>query len=106
MVGYTICGALVFQFIETDSEADDYLADVNTLTNTAVNDLWSIQNNFNVLNERQSKIQFHHVLNKFQQNLVVYIQKGYDGSSLNDRWTFPNALMYTLSIITTIGYSI
>ena len=40
---------------------------------------------------------------EFQNSTVEFIQRGYDGSTVTDRWTFPNALMFTLSVITTIG---
>ena len=42
----------------------------------------------------------------FQHDTVMLVKRGYDGSSVEDRWTFPNALMFTLSLITTIGYII
>ena len=38
--------------------------------------------------------------------MVDLIEEGYDGRSVNDTWTFPNSLMFTLSVITTIGWKI
>ena len=47
--------------------------------------------------------EFNKTVQDFQKFTVEFIRRGYDGSSIEDRWTFSNSLMFALSIITTIG---
>ena len=105
VVGYTICGALIFQAVETgaDTETTDYIEDVSKMRHKTVVKLWNITNNFNILNERRARMQMRDVVKSFEHDLITYIKRGYDGNSIQDRWTFPNSLMFTLSVITTIG---
>jgi len=39
-----------------------------------------------------------------QEDLTRFIKSGYDEKTVEERWTFPAALMFTLSVITMIGY--
>ena len=52
IVGYTICGAFVFQIIETADLSHDHVKDVNQAVQIAVSKLWVITNEYNLLNKR------------------------------------------------------
>ena len=62
----------------------------------------------------------HEVVVEYQKDIIDYVKDGYDGrtvcknvkikhakrtcySKVADRWSFPSALMFTLSVITMIG---
>ena len=52
-VGYTICGAFIFQVIETTAdEKNDYLLDMSERRNEAIKQLWNITSKYNLLNKR------------------------------------------------------
>jgi len=73
-----------------------------------VNRLWTTTARLNVLDEKNWTV----IANRLLKNLTreVYIatnSKGFDGSSDESseiRWTFAGALLYSVTVITTIGY--
>lgn len=103
VVGYTIVGAFGFMYIETMSENKEILL-VQQTRNTCVQSLWPIAEKYNILNKTQLRIEVDEELLKFQDTLVQSIKRGYNGVSVFSMWTFPAALMFSLSIITMIGY--
>ena len=71
-------------------------------------------------NYRQFKIRSEECLMSYQRDVIQMIKEGYDESSVSivawknspvlllylqvkDRWAFSNSLMFTLSVITTLG---
>ena len=43
------------------------------------------------------------VIMSYQADMVHLLHQGYDGHTVEQRWTFPASLMFSLSVITTIG---
>ena len=43
------------------------------------------------------------VIMSYQADMVNLLHQGYDGQTVQQRWAFPAALMFSLSVITTIG---
>lgn len=103
VVGYTIVGAVSFQYIETKEENPVY-TDVQQSRNKCAEDIWEIIAQENVFNKTTFRKKIDSELMRFQNNLVKSIKGGYDGRAVNDIWTFAAALMFSLSIITMIGY--
>lgn len=104
VVAYTLMGASIFQHIETQIE-DVSLAKVENQLNETVNHMWVLTNRYNVLNKDLWTSDINQALHIHEEKLVYYIQKyGYDQQTNAERWTFPSALMFALSIITMIGY--
>lgn len=103
VVGYAIVGAFGFMFVEVDVEQTE-TGVVRELINNSVTALWDITVSQNVFNEKHWRSESNRVLEDLQHNLVKSIEKGYDGRSSQDIWSFPAALMFCLSIFTMIGY--
>lgn len=103
VVGYTIVGAFGFQYIET-METNKDVEQVQARRNSCAEELWEIATEYNTFNKTQFQTEIDKQLIHFQKNIVEYIKKGYNGFSVHDMWTFPAALMFSLSIITMIGY--
>ena len=111
----------MFRAVETSGDSGhDHVGDINLSVEKAGSKSWVITNEYNLLNRRYTNKNRHQIfwiilcirlwnenieaaVLEFQNSTVDFIQRGYDGSTVNDRWTFPNALMFTLSVITTIG---
>lgn len=103
VVCYTIVGAIAFQAIETQ-ESRDLIQEVEQSRARIVDHLWNVTKTYNILNSRQWEKHIHTLLLDHQKSMVDYIHGGYDALTVEDRWTFPAALMFTLSVITMIGY--
>ncbi|GMT19955.1 hypothetical protein PFISCL1PPCAC_11252, partial [Pristionchus fissidentatus] len=54
----------------------------------------------------QWKRMVHSQVKKFQKECMIAIRRGYDGKELgvSAQWTFTGAFLYSLTVITTIGY--
>ncbi|XP_017779092.1 PREDICTED: potassium channel subfamily K member 15 [Nicrophorus vespilloides] len=103
VVGYTVVGAFTFQYIETIEE-NPALEKVNRTRSRYAYILWEIANEQNVFNETAFKQNVSGALKRYQDEMVVFMKKGYDGRTVQDMWSIPAALMFSLSIITMIGY--
>lgn len=103
VVGYTIVGAFTFQYVETLEDSPTY-KNVSTSLENTVSQLWNMSLTFNVFNKSVYINEVDYALKNFQDHLVYNIKKGYDGRQPLEIWTIPTALMFSLSIITMIGY--
>uniref|UniRef100_A0A8D8X4P7 Two pore potassium channel protein sup-9 n=1 Tax=Cacopsylla melanoneura TaxID=428564 RepID=A0A8D8X4P7_9HEMI len=103
IVGYAVVGAFVFSHIETAEERPQ-LALVANLTNYTITNLWFITEKENIMNKTSWKLASDKVLLEYQKNMTQYIKAGYDGRTVKQIWSFPAALMFSLSIFTMIGY--
>ncbi|XP_031638321.1 TWiK family of potassium channels protein 18 [Contarinia nasturtii] len=109
VVLYMTSGASMFKAIEGDVDLQRIITLNNSMTKTrgdVTNQLWDITlklNNFNqssFINEVDIRIQ------EYQQKIVLAFHDGWMGSNStsSNTWTFPNSLLYSLTVITTIGY--
>lgn len=103
VVGYTVVGAFTFQYLETRVERPE-LASVTVARRTVALDLFAIACRDNVFNRTVFAQDVDERLVRYQSDMVVWIKKGYDGRTVHDVWSIPAALMFSLSIITMIGY--
>lgn len=103
IVGYAVVGAFSFSWIETRKERPQ-LALVQELTNVTVFQLWQITERENVMNKTSWKHACDATLLVYQKNLTQQVKAGYDGRTVEQIWSFPAALMFSLSIFTMIGY--
>jgi len=103
LISYTILGALAFQYLET-LEPVDLISQVNLTRNDVVIDLWNVTDTYNTLNPKLWQFKTTFILEQYQEDLIFKIKEGYDSRTVEEKWTFPSALMFTLSVITMIGY--
>ena len=130
---YTICGAIAFQALETTDETDDLIEKVEDNEKAVTDNLntrwlpggllqcqscgtsptlstlliWGKDREKSLISpsavSRLWRNRTHETVSSYQTDLVQLVQAGYDGHTVAERWTFPAALMFTLSVITTIG---
>ncbi|GJQ69050.1 hypothetical protein Trydic_g6217 [Trypoxylus dichotomus] len=104
VVGYTIVGAFVFQHIETLEESES-IFNVKKWRNETAEKLWTIVEHENTFNRTSFHFKVNATLKNYQDKIVAEIKsRGYNGRTVGEIWTFPAALMFSLSIITMIGY--
>ncbi|PSN36002.1 hypothetical protein C0J52_20003 [Blattella germanica] len=107
VVGYTIAGAFVFRAIE-GGEAPEANAVVLRLRNETALKLWDLCCcGLNTFSEVEWKKNVSTELEDYQEQIVQAIQDGYDGTdNVGDsrQWSFSGAFLYSLTVITTIGY--
>ncbi|KAF5282990.1 hypothetical protein FQA39_LY04861 [Lamprigera yunnana] len=100
VVGYTVVGAFAFRYIEQQ----DKVLQINQYADGCLEDLWEVTSTVNTVDEPLFRSKMDYVLLNYQNHMVELFRKGFRGRSPQDVWSFPAALMFSLSIITMIGY--
>lgn len=101
--GYTLVGALSFQNIEQKWENDKVKEIVELRKNCSI-DLYKVVEQNNIFNKKVFTQEIGMILKEYQNSVVKTFHHGYDDRKMTDVWSFPAALMYSLSVITMIGY--
>ncbi|VDK80363.1 unnamed protein product [Litomosoides sigmodontis] len=117
VIGYALLGAVVFRAVERPHEAF-IQSQVTTARQKAVNIAWNATFRHSEYNSRNEQLRVnkldraqwertvHAQVRQFQRKCMWAIKRGYDGSEygLSAQWTFTGAFLYSLTVITTIGY--
>ncbi|CAG7709890.1 unnamed protein product [Allacma fusca] len=116
VVGYIICGAFIFQEIESQ-ERDPKLEDVRKLRLETANRLLHLVLKLNTINQVEFFRLANAELKNYSMEIVTACNDGFEGEphpnnetgngneTLSEgRWTFPSSFLYSLTVITTIGY--
>ncbi|XP_023709014.2 two pore potassium channel protein sup-9-like, partial [Cryptotermes secundus] len=107
VVGYVLLGALLFEFLEAGYELEQR-GHIQRYREDCLKELWLITERLNVLYEKNWTHLVHEQLRKFETDVVEATKmQGYDGKELLDadrQWSFSGALLYSVTVITTIGY--
>ncbi|KAK6051593.1 Ion channel [Cooperia oncophora] len=105
VVGYALLGAVIFQAVEGPHE-EQIQSSVTAARSRAVDVVWNATFRVNRLNQDQWKSAVYKEVKKFQKICMQAIRKGYDGKEFKQaaQWTFTGAFLYSLTVITTIGY--
>uniref|UniRef100_A0AC35TZF4 Ion channel n=1 Tax=Rhabditophanes sp. KR3021 TaxID=114890 RepID=A0AC35TZF4_9BILA len=105
VVGYALLGAVVFRAVEGPHE--QYVqSEMQLSRQNAVNIAWNATFRVNRLNKQQWQGIVFAQVRKFRKKSLWAIRKGYDGKEygVSAQWTFTGAFLYSLTVITTIGY--
>ncbi|XP_065353664.1 potassium channel subfamily K member 18-like [Cloeon dipterum] len=107
VVGYVLLGALMFENLEAEFELQQR-GNIKRYRDDCLKELWQITERLNVLYEQNWTQLVHEQLRRFETNVVAAAKlEGYDGKDLLDserQWSFSGALLYSVTVITTIGY--
>ncbi|XP_047098397.1 TWiK family of potassium channels protein 18 [Schistocerca piceifrons] len=106
VVGYTIAGAFMFMAIE-GSEPGWPAHEAERMRSETAARLWRLTEQLNPIPGRARWAEaVAPELARYQRDVVRLVRDGFDGSSARPRsqWTFSGAFLYSLTVITTIGY--
>ena len=103
MAAYMVVGAFVFSAIEAESQMREaYVA--KDMRKAFARTLWNVTLHTNVLYGDDWRRNADRLVNNFQKDVIENVRSGYTGTEPGVRiWTFSSALMYSLTIFTTIG---
>jgi len=103
VIGYLILGAFMFQHIEEPESVEE--SPVVSKRQTAVMRLWNITERYNTLHQANWSDEVRSVIAVYQEEVIEAIDEGFDGKDIPDNmWSFSGALLYSITVITTIGY--
>lgn len=102
VVGYTVVGAFAFKHIEESNQLLE--GNITYFIDDCLKDLWNISSTINTVDEPLFRNRTDSVLMEYQSHIVELFRAGFRGRSPKEVWSFPAALMFSLSIITMIGY--
>ncbi|XP_076363165.1 TWiK family of potassium channels protein 7-like [Tachypleus tridentatus] len=105
VVGYSIMGAFAFRALEAPYE-EEKASEVIEMREQTVKRLWDITCNYNVLYRENWTRTVTSEIEDFQSALIAAVRDGYDGKGVEagQQWSFSGAFLYSLTVITTIGY--
>lgn len=106
IVAYTLVGAFVF--IELESRTNRLpllLREGHQRRARYVDLLWNTTHHLNVLHYEKWRHDVNVTLLNYQKEVVLHVKRGYDATDRADSgWSFPAAIMYCITVYTTIGY--
>ncbi|CAF0734154.1 unnamed protein product [Didymodactylos carnosus] len=106
IVAYAFGGGMLFQFIEASHEEKEIVSAQKRL-NTTVEKLFNRSIESAVLFHSNWSLMARQILEEYQIELVHVVKRGYQGERQpddNKQWNFPGAILYAITVITTIGY--
>ncbi|XP_030387744.1 uncharacterized protein LOC115634263 [Scaptodrosophila lebanonensis] len=123
VIGYSVLGALIFPLFESPQDLSKS-AVIAKSREDCLRELWTITEKLNVLYERNWTMLVHEQLRRFEGSIVAATRQGgstaastysglsanalghfgYDAAASGERWTFSEALLYSVTVITTIGH--
>ncbi|KAH8375353.1 hypothetical protein KR200_011232 [Drosophila serrata] len=128
VIGYSILGALIFPLLEAPQDLSKSAA-IAKSREDCLRELWIITEKLNVLYERNWTMLVHEQLRRFEGSIVAATRQGSGGSlggngggvhfqggsasalghfgydaGDSQSWTFSEALLYSVTVITTIGH--
>ena len=107
MVSYTILGGYIFKQLETENELEQRRKITNFL-NDSIEDLFVIAKKYNVIRKDNWTAEAALVLRNYTRLVYEAIDEGgWDGKEEGDdydpQWSFPGSMLYSITVITTIG---
>jgi len=108
--GYVLLGGIIFQAIEGSNEQEKartktLISDiVNFKTEHLIDEIWDMTKLELVYNEKNYIEELKTKILDYKKNLNEAVSKGYKGNTNGSLvWTFPESLLYSITLITTIG---
>jgi len=103
VLGYLILGAFIFQYIEEQENMTESF--MVSRRNKTVIKLWNITERYNTLHLSNWSSEVVTIIAEYQTEVIAAAERGFDGKDIPDNvWNFSGALLYSLTVITTIGY--
>lgn len=104
VVAYAFGGGVIFQFLEGSEEEN--VNKVQQHLNATVEKLFEHSMNLTVYHRVNWTAVARGILEEYQKDIVRQTKRGYQGERLTDdakQWNFPEAILYAITVITTIG---
>jgi potassium channel subfamily K member 18 len=112
VIGYVFIGGVMFKSIEGKFELEEkaknktLVNDIDTQMDLLVADIWTMTKREVIFHQKNYTNKLKVKLDDYQKNLTYAVKEGYKGNLNNNttKWTFPGAILYSITIVTTIGF--
>merc|ERR1719273_1928527 len=95
----------MFQEIERPDPANFKKHNITIVREMTVMQLWNVTEKYNLLHPRNWTEEVSRIVRTYQAAIIHAKEHGYDGHDIpKSPWTFSGALLYSITVITTIGY--
>lgn len=107
MISYTILGGYIFKQLETENELEQRRK-ITIFINETIEDLFVIAKKHNIIRKVNWTAAAEVVLRNYTTRVYEAIDEGgWDGKEEGDdyepQWSFPASMLYSITVITTIG---
>ena len=104
VVGYVVIGGFIFQKIEGKDELAENF-EILSKTDNLIFEIWNMSKYEILFHEVNFTHKIRDKVTLYQRHLVDAVQKGYKGEDgqVEGKWTYPGSILYSITIITTIG---
>lgn len=106
VIAYSIMGGFIFMSLESSQEMLERKS-VDLSRKLQLERMWNITVDTLILGKQNWTYEMERVLKEFQTEIYEATKlRGWDGQSdtAEAQWSFPNSLLYSITVITTIGY--
>ncbi|KAJ8312849.1 hypothetical protein KUTeg_010222 [Tegillarca granosa] len=109
VVAYSILGGFIFRALESPYELLQR-ENVEKIRKSKIDSLWNITYVYNILYPINWTVETDKVLREFQKEIYKATkERGWDGGEekeggFKSQWSFAGSLLYSITVITTIGY--
>ncbi|CAG5123723.1 unnamed protein product [Candidula unifasciata] len=104
VIGYTIMGGFLFKFLEGKTE----IVERTTISKKRNATIWLMTADLNVLEQANWSRAVERIMKDFQDDVVIAIkERGWDGRDEFNKdisWSFFGSVLYSVTVLTTIGY--
>ncbi|ELU00882.1 hypothetical protein CAPTEDRAFT_24139, partial [Capitella teleta] len=114
VVAYSIAGGFIFQHLEKTNEKQECVKaqeKYEPLENSTKYNMWDISSHFRKDEDIEyALVEFQKMLVKFRDDVLALSYDGTNCSMMGEpdgpgyQWSFPGALLFSVTVITTIGY--
>jgi hypothetical protein len=105
VIFYIVLGGIIFQQIESDYEKEEHerFKQVEKSTDILIEEIWNMTNSEMIFYDNKYLMNLRNKIFNHRENYLDALSKGYKPDETNEYWTITGAILYSVTLVTTIG---